>query len=240
MGRSDPLFMVSDLEVAYGDQQALWGVSLTVGEGETVALIGPNGAGKTTTLRSIAGLLPLLRGTIVFRGSRIDGRPPNEIVEQGLALVSEGRRLFRSMTVQENLDLGAYPPRARADRQQALDEVMALLPILGERRRQRAGTLSGGEQQMLAIARALMARPRMLLLDEPSMGLDPVMVERVLQAVAAIAARGVTVLLVEQSVFRTLEQADRAYVMREGRIVAHGTAQTLLAEEDFRGRYIGI
>ncbi len=240
MGRNDPLLMVSDLEVAYGDQQALWGVSLTVGEGETVALIGPNGAGKTTTLRSIAGLLPLLRGTIVFRGSRIDGRPPNEIVEQGLALVSEGRRLFRSMTVQENLDLGAYPPRARADRQQALDEVMALLPILGERRRQRAGTLSGGEQQMLAIARALMARPRMLLLDEPSMGLDPVMVERVLQAVAAIAARGVTVLLVEQSVFRTLEQADRAYVMREGRIVAHGTAQTLLAEEDFRGRYIGI
>ncbi len=240
MRRSEPLLVVSDLEVAYGDQQALWGVSLTVGEGETVALIGPNGAGKTTTLRSIAGLLPLLRGTIVFRGSRIDGRPPNEIVEQGLALVSEGRRLFRSMTVQENLDLGAYPPRARADRQQTLDEVMALLPILGERRRQRAGTLSGGEQQMLAIARGLMARPRMLLLDEPSMGLDPVMVERVLQAVAAIAARGVTVLLVEQSVFRTLEQADRAYVMREGRIVAQGTAQTLLAEEDFRGRYIGI
>lgn len=231
---------MSDLEVAYGDQQALWGVSVTVHEGETVALIGPNGAGKTTTLRSIAGLLPLLRGTIVFRGARIDGRPPNEIVEQGLALVPEGRRLFRSMTVEENLDLGAYPSRARAQRRQSLDEVIALLPILGERRRQLAGTLSGGEQQMLAIARALMARPRMLLLDEPSMGLAPIMVERVLRAVAAIAARGVTVLLVEQSVFQALGQADRAYVMREGRIVAQGAAQMLLAEEDFRRRYIGV
>ncbi len=236
----EPLLDVRDLDVAHGDLQVLWGVSLHVAAGETVALIGPNGAGKTSMLRSLAGVLPPLGGAVRFDGRRIDRRPPDEIVGAGLVLVAEGRRLFRSMTVAENLDLGAYGPRARAERSQTLDEVLAMLPVLGQRRRQLAGTLSGGEQQMLAIARALMARPRMLLLDEPSMGLAPIMVDNVFRAIATIAAQGVTVLLVEQSAFRALEQADRAYVLREGRIVAHGPAQSLLAEEDFRRRYIGV
>jgi branched-chain amino acid transport system ATP-binding protein len=236
----DPALAIGNLEVAYGDQQVLWGVSLIVNHGETVAIIGPNGAGKTSLLRSIAGLLPPLRGTITYRGSRIDGTPPNAIVAQGLALVAEGRRLFQSMTVLENLELGAYLPRARAQRHKTLDEILTLLPFLGERRRQLAGTLSGGEQQMLAIARALMGRPQMLLLDEPSMGLAPIMVDNVFEAIASIVSRGVTVLLVEQSAFRALEQADRAYILREGRIVAHGLPQALLAEEDFRRRYIGV
>lgn len=234
------MLVVDNLEVAYGDQQVLWGVSLSVNRGETVALIGPNGAGKTSLLRSIVGLLPPLRGTITYDGARIDGQPPNKIVGRGLVLVAEGRRLFRSMTVAENLELGAYLPHARAERRQTLDEVLTLLPVLGARRRQVAGTLSGGEQQMLAIARALMSRPRMLLLDEPSMGLAPIMVDNAFDSIATIAARGVTMLLVEQSAFRALEQADRAYVLREGRIVAHGIPQTLLAEEDFRRRYIGV
>ncbi len=235
-----PLLALSDLEVAYGDQQVLWGVSLEVHEGEIVALIGPNGAGKTTTLRAIVGLTSPLRGAILFDGARIDGRPPNAIVARGLTLVPEGRRLFRSMTVRDNLDLGAYLPRARAQRLTTLDEVLSLFPLLAERRNQTVGTLSGGEQQMLAIARALMARPRMLLLDEPSMGLAPLIVERMLDTVSEIAARGVTVLLVEQSAFQALERADRAYVVREGRIVSEGNARALLAQEDFRRTYVGV
>ncbi len=236
----DPALAVGNLEVAYGDQQVLWGISLTVNPGETVAIIGPNGAGKTSLLRSIAGLLPPVRGTVTYSGVRIDGRAPHEIVAQGLALVAEGRRLFQSMTVLENLELGAYVPRARVERRQTLEEILTLLPFLRERRRQLAGTLSGGEQQMLAIARALMGRPRMLLLDEPSMGLAPIMVDNVFEAIATIVSRGVTVLLVEQSAFRALEQADRAYMLREGRIVAHGLPQALLGEDDFRRTYIGL
>ncbi len=235
-----PLLAVADLEVAYGDQQVLWGVSLEVGGGEVVALIGPNGAGKTTVLRAVLGLMHPVRGSVLFDGLRIDGRSPHEIVTRGLTLVPEGRRLFRSMTVRENLDLGAYLPRARSQRPAALDEVLSLFPVLAERREQPAGTLSGGEQQMLAIARALMARPRMLLLDEPSMGLAPVVLERVLDTVSAIAARGVTVLLVEQSAVQALERADRAYVLREGRIVDAGEARALLAREDFRSTYVGL
>ncbi|MDR7486493.1 MAG: ABC transporter ATP-binding protein [Armatimonadota bacterium] len=234
------LLAVSELEAAYGDQQVLWGVSLEVRVGEIVALIGPNGAGKTTLLRTVAGLMRPLRGSVRFDGEPIDALPPDEIVARGLTLVPEGRRLFRAMTVQDNLELGAYPHRARAQRRATLDEVFALFPVLAERRHQSAGTLSGGEQQMLAIGRALMARPRLLMLDEPSMGLAPVIVERVLDAVRAVAASGVTVLLVEQSAYQALERADRAYVVREGRIVVEGSARRLLSQDDFRRAYIGL
>jgi branched-chain amino acid transport system ATP-binding protein len=231
---------VRDLQVAYGDQQVLWGVSLEVREGEVVAVVGPNGAGKTTTLLTIAGLLRPRGGQVAFLGSRIDGLLPQAIVERGLALVPEGRRLFGTMTVRENLLLGGYLPRVRPQRPARLAEVMDLFPVLAARRHQRAATLSGGEQQMLAIARALMARPRLLLLDEPSLGLAPRLVRRVFSLIREIAGGGVTVVVVEQSVFQALEHADRAYVMSNGRVAASGPARELLAQDEIRRTYVGI
>ena len=231
---------VRDLQVAYGDQQVLWGVSLEVREGEVVAVVGPNGAGKTTTLLTIAGLLRPRGGQIAFLGSRIDGLPPQAIVERGLALVPEGRRLFGTMTVRENLLLGGYLPRVRPQRAARLAEVMDLFPVLADRRHQRAATLSGGEQQMLAIARALIARPRLLLLDEPSLGLAPRLVRRVFSLIREIAGGGVTVVVVEQNVFQALEHADRAYVMSNGRVTASGPARELLAQDEIRRTYVGI
>jgi branched-chain amino acid transport system ATP-binding protein len=231
---------VADLQVAYGDQQVLWGVSREVGEGEVVAVVGPNGAGKTTTLLTIAGLLRPRGGRVSFLGSRIDGLPPHLIVERGLALVPEGRRLFGSMSVRENLLLGGYPSRARAARGATLAEVMELFGVLAARASQRAATLSGGEQQMLAIARALMAQPRLLLLDEPSLGLAPLLVRRVFSLIREIAARGVTVVLVEQNVFAALEHADRAYVLSGGRVTAAGPARDLLARDEIRRTYVGL
>ena len=231
---------VRDLQVAYGDQQVLWGVSLEVREGEVVAVVGPNGAGKTTTLLTIAGLLRPLGGQVAFLGSRIDGLPPQAIVERGLALVPEGRRLFGTMTVRENLLLGGYLPRVRPQRAARLAEVMDLFPVLAGRRHQRAATLSGGEQQMLAIARALIARPRLLLLDEPSLGLAPRLVRRVFSLIREIAGGGVTVVVVEQNVFQALEHADRAYVMSNGRVTASGPARELLAQDEIRRTYVGI
>jgi len=231
---------VRDLQVAYGDQQVLWGVSLEVREGEVVAVVGPNGAGKTTTLLTIAGLLRPRGGQIAFLGSRIDGLPPQAIVERGLALVPEGRRLFGTMTVRENLLLGGYLPRVRPQRAARLAEVMDLFPVLAGRRHQRAATLSGGEQQMLAIARALIARPRLLLLDEPSLGLAPRLVRRVFSLIREIAGGGVTVVVVEQNVFQALEHADRAYVMSNGRVTASGPARELLAQDEIRRTYVGI
>jgi branched-chain amino acid transport system ATP-binding protein len=228
------------LEVAYGDQQVVWGVSLEVRDGEVVAVVGPNGAGKTTTLLATAGLLRPLGGQVMLLGARIDGLPPHAIVERGLALVPEGRRLFGGMTVRENLLLGGYPARARRARAATLAEVMDLFPVLAARAHQRAGTLSGGEQQMLAIGRALMARPRLLLLDEPSLGLAPRLVRRVFELVREIAARGVTVVVVEQNAFQALAHADRAYVLSGGRVAAAGPARELLAQDEIRRTYIGL
>ncbi|MDR7421230.1 MAG: ABC transporter ATP-binding protein [Armatimonadota bacterium] len=235
-----PILELRDLQVAYGDQRVVWGVSLEVRDGEVVAVIGPNGAGKTTTLLATAGLLRPLAGQVTFLGARIDGLPPHTIVDRGLALVPEGRRLFGAMTVRENLLLGGYPARARRDRAATLAEVMDLFPVLAARAHQRAGTLSGGEQQMLAIGRALMARPRLLLLDEPSLGLAPRLVRRVFELVREIAARGVTVVVVEQNAFQALEHADRAYVLSGGRVAASGPARELLARDEIRRTYVGL
>src|SRR5499426_3083961 len=218
------LLNVDHIEVAYGDLTAVRDVSLEIQQGEAVALIGANGAGKTTTLRAISGLLPLRGGRIELEGERIDGRAPSHVVARGIAHVPEGRQLFPTMTVRENLELGA---RHRAGRAAGLDEVFALFPRLRDRQHQLAGTLSGGEQQMCAIGRGLMARPRLLLLDEPSLGLAPVMVKLIFEILATINANGTTILLVEQNVARSLALAHRAYVLENGRIVLEGPRAAL-------------
>ncbi|HWP28740.1 MAG TPA: ABC transporter ATP-binding protein [Chloroflexota bacterium] len=229
-----------ELDVYYGDLQALWGVSLEVRSGEIVALIGPNGAGKTTLLRTLAGLLPPARGTILLDGHRVEREPGHRRVELGLALVPEGRRLFTTMTVLENLELGAYSARARAARRATLEWVFSIFPILRERRDQLAGTLSGGQQQMVAIGRALMSRPRLLLLDEPSLGLAPVVVETIFEVIRQINAEGVTVLLVEQNARAALQLATRGYVIENGRIVQQAVADSLLHDEHVRRAYLGV
>jgi branched-chain amino acid transport system ATP-binding protein len=231
--------VVRGLEVAYGEIRAVQGVDLEVGRGELVCLIGANGAGKTTTLKALAGMLAPAGGTVHFDGERIDGRPAHELVRRGIALVPEGRGIFARLTVEENLRLGAYArrdaPGVRAD----LDRVLALFPRLAERRRQAAGTLSGGEQQMLAIGRALMSRPRLLLLDEPSMGLAPILVQRIFAIVRDIAAEGVTLLLVEQNARLALGLAARAYVMESGRMALAGAARALLDDPRIQASYLG-
>jgi branched-chain amino acid transport system ATP-binding protein len=232
--------VVHDVHAAYGDVRVLRGVSLTVGAGEIVALVGANGAGKTTTLRAIAGLLALSRGEIHFRGTRVDGVPPHEVVGRGLVLTPEGRKIFPSLTVRENLDLGGYLPGARSRRPASRERVMALFPILRDRQRQPAGTLSGGEQQMLAIARSLMAEPRLLMLDEPSLGLAPLIVDRILDVIQAINRDGTPVLLVEQNVHRALALAARAYVLEQGRVTLTGAGPELAAREDVRRAYLGL
>jgi len=215
-------------------------VTLSVAPGELVALVGANGAGKTTTLRVIAGLLAPSGGEILFEDRRIDGVPPHEVVARGLVLTPEGRKIFPSLTVRENLDLGGYLPAARARRQASRDRVMALFPILAERQRQAAGTLSGGEQQMLAIARSLMAGPRLLMLDEPSLGLAPLVVDRIFEVIQAINADGIPVLLVEQNVHRALALAARAYVLERGVVALSGEGPALAAREDVRRAYLGL
>jgi branched-chain amino acid transport system ATP-binding protein len=231
---------VRDLHAGYRDIPVLRGVSLAVGAGEIVALVGPNGAGKTTTLRAIAGLLAPTAGEIAFEGRRLDGVPAHRVVAQGLVLTPEGRKLFPSLTVRENLELGGYLPAARARRREALERVMALFPILAERQRQPAGTLSGGEQQMLAIARSLMAGPRLLMLDEPSLGLAPMIVERIFEVIQAIHRDGIPVLLVEQNVHRALALAARAYVLEQGVVALEGAGPALAAREDVRRAYLGL
>jgi branched-chain amino acid transport system ATP-binding protein len=230
---------VRQLAVAYGDLQVLWEISLDVQAGEVVVLIGPNGAGKTTFLRSIAGLHRPLSGSVMLAGAAIQGTPAHQIVEQGLILVPEGRRLFGGMSVLENLELGAFTPRARQQRQQTLGQVFDLFPLLLERRGQRAATLSGGQQQMLAIGRALMGLPRLLLLDEPSLGLAPLIVRHIFGVVRDVSRAGVTVLLVEQNARRALELADRAYIIEQGRIVGQGAGAALLADQHVRQAYLG-
>jgi branched-chain amino acid transport system ATP-binding protein len=230
---------IEDLEVAYDDMVAVRHVSLTVEPGELVALIGANGSGKTTTLRAVSGLLRPRRGRIEFDGRRIDGLPPAAIVAQGIAHVPEGRQLFPTMTVEENLLLGAQTREARAARDRTLAQVFALFPRLAERRRQLAGSLSGGEQQMCAIGRALMARPRLLMLDEPSLGLAPVVVGTIFDNLGRINRDGTTVLLVEQNVLRALRLSHRAYVLENGTVVLEGPRERLLADEGIKRAYLG-
>jgi branched-chain amino acid transport system ATP-binding protein len=226
------------VNAGYKDLQVLWGVSLRVEEGELVALVGPNGAGKTTTLRIISGLLRPTAGTVRFRGSPLDREPPHRIVEMGISQVPEGGRIFTGMSVEENLELGAFTPRARKEKDQTLRWVYQLFPRLEERKKQRAGTLSGGERQMLAIGRALMSQPRLLLLDEPSFGLAPLIVEQIFAMITEINRQGVAVLLVEQNVRAALELAQRAYVIENGRIVGEGSGDALLSFESVRSAYL--
>jgi branched-chain amino acid transport system ATP-binding protein len=231
------LLRLTEIEAGYRDLVAVRDVSLEVRPSEAVALIGGNGAGKTTTLRAITGLLPLRRGRIELDGERIDGRAPSDIVARGIAHVPEGRHLFPTMTVRENLELGA---RDRAGRAAGLEDVFTLFPRLRERQRQLAGTLSGGEQQMCAIGRGLMARPRLLLLDEPSLGLAPVMVKLIFEVLARINASGTAILLVEQNVARALALAHRAYVVENGRIVLEGPRATLQQSAHVKQAYLGL
>jgi branched-chain amino acid transport system ATP-binding protein len=233
------LLRLESVEAGYGDLTAVRDVSLEVRAGEIVALIGSNGAGKTTTLRTICGLLRPRAGRIEVDGVSVGGLTATAIVARGLAHVPEGRQLFPTMTVLENLELGARTPEARRRRAETLERVLALFPRLGERRSQLAGTLSGGEQQMTAIGRALMARPRLLMLDEPSLGLAPVVVSSIFENLRAINRDGVTILLVEQNVLRALRLAHRAYVLENGTIVLHGSSEQLLADETITRAYLG-
>jgi branched-chain amino acid transport system ATP-binding protein len=230
---------VERLEVAYGDAAALCDVSLTVGEGELVAIVGPNGSGKTTLINAIAGLLPVRGGRLRFLGADLTRIAPHEICGRGIAIVPEGRRLFAGMTVEENLEIGCYAPAARAARGARFARVYATFPVLSARRRQLAGALSGGQQQMLAIGRALMAGPRLLLLDEPSLGLAPTVVDAVFEVIAGLHHEGVAVLLVEQNVGKALAVAARAYVLTEGRIVAGGPPAELREHPHIRSAYLG-
>jgi branched-chain amino acid transport system ATP-binding protein len=234
------MLTVEHLAVFYGDVQALWDVSLAVTAGEIVTLIGANGAGKTTTLQTISGLLRPRQGTVTFAGQSLHREVPQRIVEAGLIHIAEGRELFPHMTVLENLELGAFPKRARRHRRQTLAYVMDLFPRLRERQHQLAGTLSGGEQQMVAIGRGLMARPRLLMLDEPSLGLAPLLVAELFDCIRRINADDVTVLLVEQNVHQALDIAHQAYVLENGRTVRSGTAAALLADDAIKAAYLGL
>ncbi len=230
---------IEGVDAYYKDLQALWGVSMEVREGELVALVGPNGAGKTTTLRVISGMLKPASGSIRFDGRHLANEVANKIVELGISQVPEGGRVFTGMSVLENLELGAFVAEARKHKDQSLEWVYQILPRLEERKHQRAGTLSGGERQMLAIGRALMSKPRLLLLDEPSFGLAPLLVEQIFEMITEINRQGVTVLLVEQNVRAALELTQRAYVIENGRIVGQGTGEDLLSFESIRRAYLG-
>ena len=238
--RSQPLLEVAGLQVAYGAAPALWGVSLDVRAGELLCVVGPNGAGKTTLINTIAGILRARAGRLVFEGRDLTQLPPHRFCEAGIAIVPEGRRLFTGMSVLENLELGSYLPAAKTQRKQSLDAALALFPVLKEKLASPAGELSGGQQQMVAIARALMARPRLLLLDEPSLGLSPRIVHDVFAAIRRINAEGMSVLLVEQNVVMAMEVSSRAYVLEEGRIVADGAPDDLLARPEIQRAYLGV
>ena len=233
------MLALEDVRVAYGKVEVLRGVSLRVAAGELVCLIGANGAGKTTTAKTISGLLRPRGGRVTFLDARIDGRPAHEILRAGIAHCPEGRRIFPDMTVRENLEMGAFVRGRAAAITDDLDRVLERFPVLRQRARQLGGTLSGGEQQMLAIARALMSNPKLLVLDEPSLGLSPTMVEATFQLIAEIRRQGVTVLMVEQNAYLALRMADRGYVMETGRMVLEGAARTLLENEHVRRAYLG-
>jgi branched-chain amino acid transport system ATP-binding protein len=234
-----PLLALEKLKVAYGGIQAVKGIDLDVARGELVCLIGANGAGKTTTLKGICGLQPVSSGTIRYDGEDVTGRRAFELVRRGLAMVPEGRGVFGALTIEENLTMGAYARSDRAGVRADVERVFALFPRLAERRRQTAGTLSGGEQQMLAIGRALMSKPRLLLLDEPSMGLAPLMVQKVFETVLTVSRDGVTILLIEQNAKLALEVSHRGYVMESGEITLRGPAKDLLYDPKVRAAYLG-
>ncbi len=236
---AEPMLKIDNIDVYYGAIHALKDISLEVNEGEIVTLIGANGAGKSTTLRTISGLLKPKTGSITFLGQSIAGVRAHEIVKKGISQVPEGRRVFAEMTVMENLDLGAFVRKDKAGIQQDLKHVFELFPRLEERKNQSAGTLSGGEQQMLAMGRALMSRPKLLLLDEPSMGLAPLLIKEIFNIIVDINKSGTTVLLVEQNANMALSIANRAYVLETGRITLSGKAQDLAASEDVRKAYLG-
>ena len=234
------MLTLSGVTAAYGSVKALDGVSLAIADGEAVALLGANGAGKSTTLRAISGLMRLRSGSVAFDGANLGALPPYRIAELGIAHVPEGRQVFPEMTVTENLEMGAYIPRAKRERARTLDMVFGIFPVLAERRRQLAGTLSGGEQQMLALGRGLMLRPRLLMLDEPSLGLAPVVADTAFSKIAEIHAMGVAILLVEQNVSRALALVRRAYVLESGRVVMHGTSAELRNNRQVQAAYLGI
>ena len=236
---AEPMLKIDNIDVYYGAIHALKGISLEVKEGEIVTLVGANGAGKSTTLRTISGLLKPKTGGITFLGQDIAGVRAHEIVKKGISQVPEGRRVFAEMTVMENLDLGAFVRKDKAGIQQDLKHVFELFPRLEERKNQSAGTLSGGEQQMLAMGRALMSRPKLLLLDEPSMGLAPLLIKEIFNIIVDINKSGTTVLLVEQNANMALSIANRAYVLETGRITLSGSAKELAASEDVRKAYLG-
>jgi branched-chain amino acid transport system ATP-binding protein len=228
-----------NLRVQYGKAPALWDLSLQVRAGELVCVVGPNGAGKTTLINALAGLLPVHAGHLAIDGRDITRLPPHRFCAEGIAIVPEGRRLFATMSVRDNLEIGCYVPRARKARERSLDYVCTLFPVIGERLESIAGTLSGGQQQMVAIGRALMAVPRLLLLDEPSLGLAPGIVLTMFRAIREVHSTGTAVLLVEQNVAMALDLADRAYVLDEGRVVAQGAPDALAAQPALRAAYLG-
>ncbi len=234
------LLSLHGLYAAYGDVQVLWDVSLDIQEGEIVALIGSNGAGKTTLLRTISGLHPAAGGSILFAGAPLQDLPAYQIVEKGILLVPEGRRLFCSMTVFDNLELGAYTRRARQARKDTLQRVFELFPVLAEKQDQPAETLSGGQQQMVAIGRALMGLPRLLMLDEPSLGLAPLVVESIFEIIRRLHQQGVAIFLVEQNAHQALELAHRAYILEQGRVVGSGLGADLLRNDEVRQAYLGV
>ncbi len=238
--KGEPMLSVEGIDVFYGDIQVLYGLSLEVREGEMVTLLGSNGAGKTTTLRAISGLRPPRAGDIKFRGRSLLAMPASSRAELGIALVPEGRELWPMLTVRENLDLGAYHPRVRANAPRNLEKVLEIFPRLRERSGQLAGSLSGGEQQMCAIARALMSEPTFLMLDEPSLGLSPILVDQVMRTVAELHATGITVLLVEQNLTKALEIAQRGTVIETGRVRLEGSSADLAANPEIRAAYLGI
>jgi len=231
---------VRDLQVAYGAAPALWGVSLDVRQGELLCVVGPNGAGKTTLINTLAGILRSRAGTLRFDGQDITSLAPHRFCEAGIAIVPEGRRLFTGMSVLENLELGSYLPIAKTHRKESLDAAINLFPALKEKLASPAGELSGGQQQMVAIARALMAKPKLLLLDEPSLGLSPRIVHDMFAAIKRINAAGVSVLMVEQNVVMAMQVSDRAYVLEEGRIVAEGLPKELLERPEIQRAYLGV
>jgi branched-chain amino acid transport system ATP-binding protein len=225
---------------AYGTVPAIDGVTIAIGEGEAVGLLGANGAGKSTTLRAISGLVRLTAGRITFAGADVAALPPYRVAELGIAHVPEGRQVFPELTVQENLEIGAYVPRAKAERSRTLETVYGIFPVLAERRRQRAGTMSGGEQQMLAVGRGLMLKPRLLMLDEPSLGLAPVVTDSTFEKIAEIHALGTAILLVEQNVSRALALVQRAYVLESGRVIMHGSSAELANNAKVQSAYLGL
>jgi branched-chain amino acid transport system ATP-binding protein len=231
---------IENVHLYYGDAQALDDISLAAEEGELVAIVGANGAGKSSLIRTIAGIETPRRGRIRFRGADIAGEPSHRVCNLGIGQVAEGRQIFPSLTVEENLEMGALVPRARGRMRETMSEVFALFPRLAERRRQTAGTMSGGEQQMLAIGRCLMSRPELIMFDEPSLGLAPGLVQELFETIEALSERGLTILLVEQNVAHSLKLADRGYVLENGRIALSGTGQTLLNDAGVRHAYLGI